>query len=710
LRVLVADDNADMREYLAGLLRPRWEVETVADGQAALAALRARPPDLVLADVMMPGLDGFGLLRAVRADAAHQEVPVILLSARAGEESRVEGLEAGADDYMIKPFSARELVARVEAHLKLRELRTTAAADRRVLLEREQLARREAEEKSEILETINRIGRRLAVEVELAPLVQAFTDEATRLAGAGFGAFFYNGVDDAGESCALQAIAGVSRAEFEKLLLPRTTALVRPTFRGERIIRVDDVKQDPGLTPPHPGMPGDHLPVTSYMAVPVVSRTGEVIGGLILGHERAGVFSERLEPIMAGVAAQLAIAIDNARLLEKEQRARAAAETASRAKDEFLAVLSHELRTPLNAVYGWARMLRGGDVKGEAATRALDVIMRNANAQVQLIDDMLDVSRIVTGKMRLDVRPVDLHAVVEAALDAVRPAAEAKDLRLQPALDPQAFSITGDPDRLQQVVWNLLINAVKFTPRGGRVKVHLQRVGSHVEVVVSDTGQGIAPDVLPYVFERFRQADSTSTRRHTGLGLGLALVRHLVELHGGTVEVQSPGEGLGATFTVRLPVAITREADETRPARGRMHPTAETPAVTAGCSLQDLKILVVDDDRDGLELLATILVHGGAEVRTAGSAADGLKALQDWRPHVLISDIEMPGEDGYSLIRRVRALGGPGAGRTPAIALTAYGRVEDRLRTLSAGYSMHIPKPVDPAELLVVVASLAGRT
>jgi signal transduction histidine kinase/DNA-binding response OmpR family regulator len=710
-RVLVADDNADMREYLTSLLRPRWEVEAVSDGHAALAALRARPADLLLADVMMPGLDGFGLLRAVRADTAHQEVPVILLSARAGEESRVEGLEAGADDYMIKPFSARELVARVEAHLKLRELRTSAAADRRVLLEREQVARREAEEKSEILEVINRIGQRLAAEVELTPLVQAFTDEATRLAGARFGAFFYKVVSEAGESYTLYAISGVPRAEFERFPLPRNTALFGPTFRGERIIRLDDVKQDPryGQNAPHHGMPRGHLPVTSYLAVPVVSRTGEVIGGLFLGHERAGVFSERLEPIMAGVAAQLAIAIDNARLLEKEQRARAAAETASRAKDEFLAMLSHELRTPLNAVYGWARMLRMGDVQGEAATRALDVIMRNANAQVQLIDDMLDVSRIVSGKMRLDVRPVDLHAVVEAALDAVRPAAEAKDLRVQPALDPQAFGITGDPDRLQQVVWNLLINAVKFTPRGGRVQVHLRRVGSLVEIAVSDTGQGIAPDVLPHVFERFRQADSTSTRRHAGLGLGLALVRHLVELHGGTVEVQSPGLGLGATFTVKLPVAIARETDDTRPARGRVHPTAGAPGRAAGPSLQGLRILVVDDDRDGLELVATILVTGGAEVRAASSAADGLKALQDWGPHVLISDIEMPREDGYSLIRRVRALG-PGPGRTPAIALTAYGRVEDRLRTLSAGYSMHIPKPVDPAELLVVVASLAGRT
>jgi signal transduction histidine kinase/DNA-binding response OmpR family regulator len=706
-RIVVADDNADMREYVARLLGSRWEVEAVGDGRAALAAIRARPTDLVLTDVMMPRLDGFELLRAVRDDPATRDVPVILLSARAGEESRVEGLQAGADDYVIKPFSARELVARVEVNLKLKQLRQT-------LLDREQAARREAEEKTGILETVNRIGRRLAAQTELTPLVQSFTDEATRLAGAQFGAFFYNVTDAQDESYTLYTISGVPRAAFDGFPLPRNTVLFGPTFRGERIIRLDDVKQDAryGRNAPHYGMPRGHLPVTSYLAVPVVSRSGEVIGGLFLGHEKPAMFPERLEPIMAGLAAQLAIAIDNARLLEQEQRARAAAEAASRAKEEFLAVLSHELRTPLNAVYGWARMLRSGQIEGEAVTRALDVIMRNANAQVQLIDDMLDVSRIVTGKMRLDVRPVDLRTVVEAALDVVRPAAEAKHIRLQAVLDPQAVAITGDPDRLQQVVWNLLSNAVKFTPRDGRIQVHLQRVNSHVEIVISDSGQGIAPDVLPHVFERFLQGDSTSTRRHTGLGLGLALVRHLVELHGGTVGASSAGVGHGSTFTVKLPVAIARTgaSDDARPSRGRVHPTAGVKVTASGPSLDGLRVLVVDDDRDGLDLIATILANGGAEVRACASAAEAFEALQAWRPDILISDIEMPGEDGYALIRRIRALGPATVARTPAVALTAYGRVEDRLRTLSAGYSMHIPKPVDPTELATVVASLTGRT
>lgn len=395
-------------------------------------------------------------------------------------------------------------------------------------------------------------------------------------------------------------------------------------------------------------------------------------------------------------------------LLSKERHARERAEAADRAKDEFLAVLSHELRTPLNAVYGWARMLRDGQIRDDGAEQALDAIVRNANAQVQLIDDLLDVSRVITGKMRLDVGPVDLRAVVEGALDAVRPAAEAKEIRLQIVLDPRAGPIIGDSARLQQVVWNLVMNAVKFTPKGGRIQVHLQRVNSHVEIVVSDTGQGIAPEILAFVFDRFRQADSSSTRTHSGLGLGLALVKHLVELHGGTVVAQSSGEGMGATFIVKLPIAIAEMPASAGP---RPHPGTSSidAAVPATMRLDGLRVLVVDDDPDAVMLAKAILAGAGATVRTCVSAADALRVLQDWRPVVLVSDIEMPDEDGYSLIRKVRALGPDDGGRTPAIALTAYGRAQDRMRSFAAGYNMHVPKPVDPAELVTIVASLAGR-
>jgi signal transduction histidine kinase/ActR/RegA family two-component response regulator len=388
------------------------------------------------------------------------------------------------------------------------------------------------------------------------------------------------------------------------------------------------------------------------------------------------------------------------------REAREAAEVGNRAKDEFLALLSHELRTPLNAVYGWARMLRAGEVRPEAVPRALDAIVRNADAQVRLIDDLLDVSRVITGKMRLDVRTVDLKTVVEDALDAVRPAAEGKGIRLQPMLDPRAGPNTGDPTRLQQIVWNLLMNAVKFTDKGGRVQVSLQRLNSHVEIVVSDTGRGIAPELLPFIFDRFRQADSSSTRAHGGLGLGLALVKHLVELHGGTVVARSAGEGKGATFIVRLPLPV---ADVTQ-GRPRVHPAAFLEdRISARIRLDGLRVLVVDDDPDALELAAAILAAAGAVVRTAGSTHEALVALQQWRPDVLVSDIEMPGEDGYALIRKVRALDADRGGTTPAVALTAYGRMQDRMQSLTAGYNMHVPKPVDPSEFTTIIASVAGR-
>jgi PAS domain S-box-containing protein len=430
----------------------------------------------------------------------------------------------------------------------------------------------------------------------------------------------------------------------------------------------------------------------SLTVSPVRSTAGEIIGASKIARDISG--RNRLER-------ELRV------LLAREQGARADAEAASRAKDEFLAILSHELRTPLNAVYGWARILKAGEVDEATAARGLDAIVRNSNAQVQLIDDLLDVSRIVSGKMRLDVQKVDLDLVVKAALDSMSPAAAAKNIRLHTVLDPGAGPITGDPNRLQQVVWNLVSNAVKFTPRGGQIQIHLQRIDSHVELVVSDTGQGIGPELLPFLFERFRQGDSSTTRQHEGLGLGLALVKYLTELHGGTVSAHSLGAGKGATFTVKLPLTIVQAAPETEPGE---HPTAaRTMRAPAGPRLDGLRILIVDDDQDSLDLASAILSGAGAVVTTSRSAAEALELVRHTHPDVLVSDIEMPGEDGYALIRKVRALDRSNGGATPAVALTAYGRVEDRLRTISAGYSMHVPKPVQPVELTTIVASLAGR-
>ena len=381
---------------------------------------------------------------------------------------------------------------------------------------------------------------------------------------------------------------------------------------------------------------------------------------------------------------------------------------ANRLKDEFLATVSHELRTPLTAILGWAHMLRAGQLDEQGATSALETIERNARTQAQLIDDLLDVSRIITGKLRLDVRQVDPGSFIEPAVEALRPAAEAKGVRIRKVMDTGVVSVAGDPARLQQVVWNLLSNAIKFTPKGGKVQVRLERIDSHIEIAVSDTGAGIKPEFLPHVFERFRQADQTTTRRHGGLGLGLAIVRHLVELHGGTVEADSPGEGRGATFVVKLPVVpVYRKGDfaeRVHPADGDTLPAYDCPE-----RLDGVKVLVVDDEADTRELLRVGVGQCGAEVVTAGSAPEALEAIAEERPDLIVSDIGMPGEDGYDLIRQVRALPAGRGGRIPAIALTAYARTEDRLRALRAGYQSHIAKPVELAELVAVMASLLQR-
>jgi PAS domain S-box-containing protein len=398
-------------------------------------------------------------------------------------------------------------------------------------------------------------------------------------------------------------------------------------------------------------------------------------------------------------------------LLEQEQHARTDAESLNRSKDQFLATLSHELRTPLNAIFGWARMLESGSLDPVGAANAVQAILRNSRMQVQLIEDLFDVSRVITGNMRLDVRPMDVLAVLEAALDTVRPSAAAKRIRLDAALDPRASPIMGDPSRLQQVVWNLLMNAVKFTPNGGCVQLNLRRANSNVEIIVSDTGEGIGSDQLAHIFERFRQVDSGPTRRHTGLGLGLSLAKHLVELHGGTVSADSAGLGRGATFTVRLPVSIV-EVQLPIPPKGVHRPSEELTAGHAKpISLRDVRVLVVDDDRESREVAGLVLVNAGAEIRTGASAREAmLHFAEEWSPDVLVSDLEMPEEDGFSLLQRARRASMVRGHRLPALALTAYGRSEDRIRVLAAGFNLHLAKPVDPTELVLSVASLVGRT
>jgi signal transduction histidine kinase/ActR/RegA family two-component response regulator len=398
-------------------------------------------------------------------------------------------------------------------------------------------------------------------------------------------------------------------------------------------------------------------------------------------------------------------------LLVREQMARAEAESANRMKDEFLATVSHELRTPLNAIIGWSHMLLNTSLDPATAARALHTIERNAKSQAQLIEDILDVSRVITGKLRLNIGPVDVASVINAAIDAVQLAADSKAIRLEVTLDPSTRHISGDSSRLQQIVWNLLSNAIKFTPSGGRVEVRLERAGADVQIRVSDTGQGVSADFLPFIFDRFRQADGTSTRRHGGLGLGLAIVRHLVELHGGTVSANSAGEGCGTTFTVRLPHAANHEQPTSRSKAENLW-AGESAKISLKPvpSLDGLRVMIVDDDRDGLQILTVMLAEYGAEVHAVSSVAEGLDALQWYKPDVLVSDLAMPGEDGYSLISSMKALEAETGKRIPTVALTAYVRVEDRARALAAGFNIFVPKPVDPSELITAIANLAEPT
>ncbi|WP_242053737.1 ATP-binding protein [Nostoc sp. FACHB-888] len=643
-RILLADDNADMRDYVKRLLSQQYEVESVPDGLAALDSARGRIPDLVLTDVMMPGLDGFALLQELRADPQTRKVPIILLSARAGEEARVEGLEAGADDYLIKPFSARELLARVEAALKMARLRQEA-------MQREQGLRIEAEVAKAHLETV------------LAGIQDQFfvLDREWR----------YTFVND--------QVAEVAGIQKEELLGKIIWEVFPDVFKSEFYNQVQQALAQQTV-------------VQFEYFYPAWQRW----------------FENRVYPNAFGVSIFVTDISDRKsteaerdRLLQLEQAARTEAETANRIKDEFLAVLSHELRSPLNPILGWARLLQTREFDAAALKKAIATIERNAKLQAQLIEDLLDVSRILQGKLNLNMFPVNLVLVIEAALETVRLAAEAKDIQIQTMLDSSLGQVLGDSGRLQQVIWNLLSNAVKFTPEGGKIDIQLERIDTQAQVTVSDTGKGISPEFLPHVFEYFRQADSTTTRKFGGLGLGLAIVRHLIELHGGTIWAESLGEGQGAIFTVRLSL-IKKELTSKQEIITALN-ASPTIEILAG-----IQILVVDDDDDTREFHTFVLEQAGARVTAVASAKEALQALAESELDMMLSDIGMPETDGYMLMRQVKALQALQAKQIPAIALTAYAGEIDQQQALESGFQKHMSKPVEPEELVKAIATLIG--
>ena len=581
----------------------------------------------------------------------------------------------------------------------------------------ERTRRESLADEANLLKLIDRTAKELSLSLNEEAVVQAVTDTATKLTGARFGAFFYNSKGEDGEVYQLYTLSGAPREAFEKFGHPRPTALFGPTFRGDAPIRIADVTRDPryGKASPHFGMPPGHLPVRSYLAAPVISRSGKVLGGLFFGHPDVGVFDERAERFASGIASHAAIALDNAallkaaeaataqreHLLESERMARSEAERLNHLKDEFLATLSHELRTPLSAILGWAAILKSKKQDLPSLEKGLETIERNARIQTQMIEDLLDVSRVISGKLRLDMSVLMPFRPVAAAVESLKPSALAKGLTLDVVLDEEAGPVRGDSGRLQQVVWNLMSNAIKFT-ESGTVRVVLDRVESTVRIRVCDQGAGIPPDFMPSLFTRFSQVDSSTTRATGGLGIGLSIVKSLVDLHEGTIFAESGGEGRGACFTVTLPIAegLPGALDaEDRPVPSQAWPRS-MPDLTGKT------ILVVDDQDDTREVMLRLLREAGANVASAESADRALQIMKSMRIDLLVSDIGMPKVDGYDFIQQVRADPDQAIAAVPAIALTAFASLRERDRALAAGFTRHVAKPVDAVRIFTAIAEL----
>lgn len=647
--ILNVDDDEAMRYAKSRVLRTAgFSVLEAATGREALRLLREVYPDLALLDVKLPDMNGIELARTIKADAALARTLVLQTSATFVEGGdRVRALEGGADSYLVQPAEPEELIANVKALLRLRR------AEDRV---------RESERLLRLAASAARLGIWNVTIPENQQLsARLFTEPITLPPG-----------EDLGE-----ASKPVRIHPDDSVLLERA---VQGALDEQRACDVE------------------------YRVIAGSGHVHWIASRATVLRDSAG-HPVQVIGVAQDVTERKLVDIERERLLRREQSARLEAEEATRLKDEFLATVSHELRTPLNAITGWVRLLQTGNLGQNDVQRGLETIQRNADSQTRLINDLLDVSRIISGKLRLDVRPLAINSVIEAAVDTIRPAADAKGVVLQSSLAPDVGPIAGDPERLQQVVWNLLTNAVKFSQPNGYVEIRLQKVNSHAELIVSDGGSGIAPDFLPYVFHPFRQAEGATTRKHPGLGLGLAIVRHLVELHGGVVSAYSSGEGKGATFKVTLPTVVASRNPDRVVARAARSGNLLDVLPTLG----GVRVLVVEDEIDGREVLSAMLQQAGAAVRVAASAEEALGMLDGAQFDVLVSDIGMPIQDGYALMRRVRQRPPTQGGRIPALALTAYARPEDRLRALAAGFQIHVAKPVQPEELVTVVASLAGR-
>ena len=717
--ILIVDDRPEKLLALEAVLEDLGEhIVRAYSGREALRHVLEREFAVILLDVNMPGMDGFETASLIRQRKSSEHVPIIFVTAFSDEIHATRGYQLGAVDYILAPVIPEVLRTKVAVFVDL--FKKTEQVKRQA-----ESLRRRAGQLQKLAAASVAINGALSID----RLLQTVTDTARDVIGSHQAITMFLLGPGAGQQKPPKTMAVCSFSQKyadwrdRRLKLDAIATTIVAQSRTATRMSAAELRDHPDWEivsraeiPPVVG---------GMLAAPLASRDGTGYGVIYLSDRFEGEFTSDDEAVLVQLTQMASIAIENSLFADERE--------ANRLKDEFLATLSHELRTPLNAILGWTQLLRMQGVEGEVS-HGLEVIERNAKVQTKLIEDLLDVSRITTGKMRLNTRPVRVAAVVRAAVDAVRPALEAKQIRAEVAADgADGATVHGDADRLQQVFWNLLSNAVKFTPPGGRITARLDYAPTPagaasadangaggegnpglVRLRVTDSGAGIEPKFLPHVFDRFRQADSSSTRQHGGLGIGLTIVRHIVELHGGSVRADSDGEGRGATFTVTLPRAADAPA---QPAEGG----PATPAVRVaagggpapcaagpGHDLTGLRVLVVDDEPDAREVMAEILRRCGATVAAAEGTADALDLFRRDRPDVLVSDIAMPGDDGYALIRRVRGLTMAEGGATPAIALTAYARDEDRRRALDAGFHNHLIKPVEPADLVAAVAEAAS--
>lgn len=703
--ILIVDDRPEKLLSLEAVLEDLGQnIVRAYSGRDALRQVLAQDFAVILLDVNMPGMDGFETASLIRQRKSSAHVPIIFITAFGDEMHAARGYSLGAVDYILAPVIPEVLRTKVGVFVDL--------------FRKSQQLRRQADwlrAQAEQLHKLTAASLSINSAISVDQMLQVVTETARQIVGA--------------HQAGAMAILGPGRNRVLRV------ASFSEKFPGARACCTVMESTEPWLAVQRSGQPmrltqaevdrtaiwreeADSMriglpaalnsspPMQGWLAAPLTSRDGHNMGLIQLTDRYDGEFTNDDEAIVVQLAQMASIALDNSLYAEERE--------ANRMKDEFLATLSHELRTPLNAILGWTQLLRSEDGRatpadGEELSHGLEVIERNARSQAKLIEDLLDVSRITTGKMRLNVRPTEIGKIVLAAIDVVRPAAEAKQIRIDCQIDPAgaATLLAVDPDRLQQVFWNLLSNAAKFTPAGGRISCALSHEAGDVVLRIADTGAGIDPKFLPCVFDRFRQADSSSTRSQGGLGIGLTIVRHIVELHGGTVRAESAGEGSGSTFTVTLPIAPSLQPDA--PAAG----TPQAARVNGDdlalpmADVRGLRILLVDDDADAREVIREFLIRGGAEVSTAASAAEAFNRLDADRPHLLLSDIAMPEEDGYSFVRRVRSLPPEAGGSIPAIALSAYARDEDCRKSLASGFQAHLAKPVEPQELLNTVARWA---